>query len=106
MISYSYVLGGIAVMAIVTYLTRMLPLVFFRKKITNRTVHSAIFYMPYAVLSAMTFPAIFTATSSLYSALAGLICALLLAYYRKGLLTVALGATAAALVVELLLPLF
>lgn len=99
----SYVLTAVAVMAVVTYLPRMIPLTFFRKKITNRTVRSALYYMPYAVLSAMTFPAILSATSSLYSALAGLAAALALAYARKGLLTVAVGATGAALVVELLL---
>ena len=101
--NYSYVLGGIAVMALVTYLPRMAPLVFFRKKITNRTVRSALYYMPYAVLAAMTFPAILSSTSSIYSALAGLVAAVVLAYFRRGLLTVAVGATAAALVVELLL---
>ena len=51
----------------------------------------------------MTFPAILSSTSSIYSRVAGLVAALVLAYFRAGLLTVAVGATAAALVVELLL---
>lgn len=49
----------IAVMALVTYLIRMLPLVIFRKKIENRFIRSFLYYIPYAVLAAMTFPAVF-----------------------------------------------
>ena len=47
----------IAVMALVTYLIRMLPLVIFHKKIENRFIRSFLYYIPYAVLAAMTFPA-------------------------------------------------
>ena len=46
------------VMAGVTYLIRMLPLVLCRKKIENRFIRSFLYYIPYAVLSAMTIPAI------------------------------------------------
>ena len=59
-----YIISAIAVMAIVTYLVRMLPFVIFRKKITNVRVKSFLYYVPYAVLSAMTFPAIFTSTGT------------------------------------------
>ena len=55
----------IAVMALVTYLIRMLPLVIFRKKIENRFIRSFLYYIPYAVLAAMTFPAVFSSTGSL-----------------------------------------
>lgn len=48
------------VMAGVTYLIRMLPLVFFRQPIRNRFARSFLHYVPYAALSAMTFPAIFS----------------------------------------------
>ena len=50
----------IAVMAGVTYLVRMLPFVIFRKKITSPFIKSVLYYMPYAVLTAMTIPAVFT----------------------------------------------
>ena len=85
----------IAVMALVTYLIRMLPLVIFRKKIENRFIRSFLYYIPYAVLAAMTFPAVFSST--------GLIVALLLAFFEKGLLTVALSSCVAVFVIEFLI---
>ena len=93
----------IAVMAVVTYLIRMLPFTLFRKEIKSAFFRSFLAYVPYAVLGAMTFPSIFYATSSLPSAIAGTVVALALAFFRRTLLTVALGASGAALAVELLL---
>ena len=93
----------IAVMAVVTYLIRMLPFTLFRKEIKSAFFRSFLAYVPYAVLGAMTFPSIFYATSSLPSAIAGTVVALALAFFRRSLLTVALGASGAALAVELLL---
>ena len=95
-----YVLTCIFLMAAVTYLVRMLPPTIFRKRINNRFIRSFLAYVPYAVLAAMTFPAILESTSSLWSALAGLAVALLLAWKNRSLLTVALGAVAAVFVVE------
>ena len=77
--STGYIIAGIAVMALVTYLVRVLPIVIFRKKITNRTVKSFLYYVPYAVLSAMTFPAIFTSPGTSPSAIAGCTVAVILA---------------------------
>lgn len=93
----------IAVMALVTYLIRMLPLVIFRKKIENRFIRSFLYYIPYAVLAAMKFPAVFSSTGSVWSAVAGLIVALLLAFFEKGLLTVALSSCVAVFVIEFLI---
>ena len=95
-----YLIAGLAVMALVTYLVRVLPMVIFRKKITNVWVKSFLYYVPYAVLSAMTFPAIFTSTGSYPSAVAGCGAAVVLAYFKKGLLTVAVGAAAAVFIVQ------
>ena len=78
-----------------TYLIRMLPLVLVKKKVENGFIRSFLFYVPYAVLGAMTVPAVFYATDSVFSAAAGLGVALVLALCRKGLLTVAVGATLA-----------
>ena len=100
--STGYIVAGIAVMALVTYLVRVLPIVIFRKKITNVRVKSFLYYVPYAVLSAMTFPAIFISTGTYPSAIAGCITAIVLAYFKKGLLTVAVGAAAAVFVVQML----
>lgn len=93
----------ILVMAGVTYLIRMLPLTLVRGRIESTFVKSFIFYVPYAVLSAMTIPAIFYSTSSLASALAGLAVAIILAFIGKSLLTVALSACASVFVVELIM---
>ncbi|MCF2651128.1 AzlD domain-containing protein [Anaeromassilibacillus senegalensis] len=98
------VLLYIAVMAVVTYLIRMLPLTLIRRKITNRYIRSFLYYVPYATLSAMTFPAILTATGSVISAAIGFAAALLLAFRGKSLLTVAVFASAVVLVCELILP--
>ena len=92
-----------AVMAIVTYLIRMIPFTLFRREIRSPFFRSFLAYVPYAVLGAMTFPSVFYATSSLPSAVVGTLVALLLAYFRRSLLTVAVGASAAALAVELLM---
>ena len=100
--STGYIISGIAVMALVTYLIRMLPFVIFRKKITNVRVKSFLYYVPYAVLSAMTFPAIFASTGTYPSAIAGCVTAVLLAYFKRGLLTVAVGAAAAVFAVQML----
>ena len=93
----------IAVMAVVTYLIRMLPFTLFRKEIKSAFFSSFLAYIPYAVLGAMTFPSIFYATASLPSAITGTAVALTLAFFRRSLLTVALGASGAALAVELVM---
>ncbi|MEG2597126.1 MAG: AzlD domain-containing protein [Oscillospiraceae bacterium] len=98
--NYQRILIAIFIMALVTYLPRMLPLAIFRKKIQSRFLQSFLSYVPYAVLAAMTFPEIFTSTACFLSALTGTIVALLLAYRSKGLLTVALSATATVFVTE------
>ena len=87
-------------MAGVTYLIRMLPLVLAKKEITNTYIKSFLYYVPYACLAAMTFPAILHATDSIYSALAGFAVAIIAAYREKSLLTVALLACAAVFIVE------
>ena len=91
------------VMAGVTYLVRMLPLVFFRRKITSRFVRSFLYYVPYTVLAVMTFPGIFYATGSPVTATVGAAVAVVLAFFGKGLLTVAAGSCAAVFIAELLI---
>lgn len=96
----------IFVMAAITYLIRMLPLALSKKEITNQYIKSFLYYVPYACLAAMTFPAILYSTASLYSALAGLITAIIAAYRGKSLLIVALAACVAVFLVERILPFF
>lgn len=89
-------------MSVVTYLVRAVPFVAFRKKVNNRFFRSFLYYIPYTVLAAMTFPAILYATSSCIPAIAGTAAALVLAYLGRGLVTVSLSACGTALVVEFL----
>lgn len=96
-------LCAVAVMAGVTYLIRMVPLALLQKRITSRFLRSFLFYVPYAVLGAMTFPAVLSSTGSVGSAAAGLLVAVVLALRGKGLLTVALAACGAVLAAEWLL---
>ena len=91
----------IAVMALTTYLVRMLPLVAFRQRITSRFARSFFYYIPYAVLSAMTFPAIFYSTGSILTASVGVAVAMLLAFCGQSLLVVSLAASLAAFLVGL-----
>ena len=92
----------IVTMALTTYLIRMLPLTLFRKPIQSRFLRSFLHYVPYACLSAMTFPAILSSTASLVSGAAAFAVALILAMKNKSLLTVSLGSSAAVLVSEFL----
>jgi len=80
----------ILVMAGVTYLIRMIPLVAFRKKITSRYLQSLLFYVPYAVLSAMTFPYILYSTGNIWTALIGTVVALIASICKQSLIIVAL----------------
>lgn len=96
-------IGSITVMAVVTYATRVIPLVLLRKDITNVYIRSFLTYIPYAVLGCMTLPAILYSTSSMISAGAGLLVAAILAYKEKSLLTVAASACVVVFVVEKLL---
>ena len=100
--SNMYIVCGIAVMAITTYLIRCTPMVLFRKRIENVWVRSFLHYVPYAVLGAMTFPAVFSSTGTTASAVAGSVVAIVLAYFKRSLLTVALGAAATVFVVQAL----
>ena len=90
-------------MAGVTYLVRMLPMVLIKKKIQNRFLLSFLYYITYAVLTVMTVPAILYSTSSVLSAVVGTATALVLAFFNKGLLTVAGFSCAAVLITELIL---
>ncbi|MBQ8030738.1 MAG: AzlD domain-containing protein [Butyrivibrio sp.] len=96
---YLYIL----LMAGVTYLIRALPLTLIRREINSRFIRSFLHYVPYATLAAMTFPAILSATDYLISSLIGFLVALVLAFNKKSLLTVAGFACLSAFVVELFL---
>jgi len=81
----------ITIMASITYICRMLPIVFIRRKIKNKYFRSFLIYLPYGVMAAMVFPKIFFTTASIYSGILGAIVAFILAYKKRGLLVVALS---------------
>ena len=95
------ILLAILVMAGVTYLIRVLPLVLIRREIKNKTVRSFLHYVPYVTLSVMTFPAILTATAVIWSALAALAVAVLLSLRGCKLPVVAAAACVTVFAVEL-----
>lgn len=94
---YIYIL----IMAVVTYLIRTLPLTLIKKEIKNKYIRSFLHYVPYVTLSAMTFPAIITATQSPISGTIGLVVAVVLAFLNRSLFTVATAACAAVFLCEL-----
>ena len=93
----------ILVMAGVSYLIRAVPLVLIRREITNKTVRSFLYYVPYVTLSVMTFPAILEAAQSPWSGLAALVVGILMAWWGRSLFQVAVGSCLVVLVAELFL---
>ena len=89
-----------------TYLVRAIPFAAFQKKITNRFIRSFLYYIPYAVLAAMTFPAALYATGHISSAAVGLLVGGFFALKGKGLTFVAVVSCVSALAVELILKFF
>ena len=97
------VLAYIFAMAFVTYLIRLAPFVLFRKKIKSAFIKSLLYYLPYAVLSAMVIPAVFSSTGSFITAIIGLAAAIILALFNRSLIVVALGASFAVFVSGILI---
>ncbi len=100
--SLKYCLTAILIMALVTYLPRVLPITIFRGRIRSRYIRTFLDYTPYAVLGALTFPEIFYYTGNVLSAVAGTLVALILAYFKRGLVIVALAAILAVYIVQLI----
>lgn len=92
----------ILIMALVTYLIRMVPFVLIRKKIKSRYIRNCLYYIPYAVLGAMTIPEIFYSTGERITAAAGFVVAVLLALRNKSLIIVAVCSSLAAYLVGLI----
>ena len=93
----------IAVMALVTYLIRVLPLTLIRREIKNVTLRSFLYYVPYVTLSVMTFPAMMQSTGSEWSGLAAFLAAVALAWRGFSLFSVTVAACVLVLVIELVI---
>jgi len=98
--------GYVLVMALTTYLIRVVPLTLLRRPIRSRFVKSFLHYVPYACLTAMTFPAILYDTAFAASGAAALVIGIWLAYRGKSLLAVSLGSCAAVFLTEQILTFF
>ncbi|MCR5542613.1 MAG: AzlD domain-containing protein [Eubacterium sp.] len=103
--TYSTFFIYLAIIAISTYLVRAIPFALINKKIENKFIRSFLHYIPYAVLTAMTIPAIFTATTSVIAAALGFAVAVILALYNKSLTTVALLSCLTVYIVEMIIKL-
>ena len=101
-VSFTEFLIYVAVMAGVTYLLRLLPMLFMRKKITNVFIRSVLYYIPYSVLAVMTVPAIFFATPHLITSIVAFLTAIIIAYIGKSLLIVATGSATSVFICELI----
>ena len=96
---YLYILG----MWLVTYLIRVLPLTLIRREITNKTIRSFLFYVPYVTLAVMTFPSILSATQTPVSAALALVAGLVMAWFGLSLFQVSVLCCAVVFIVELIL---
>ncbi len=94
---------SLCIMILTIYFIRLSPFLLIRKPIQNRFIKSFLFYVPYVTLSVMTFPAIIYATGSIYSGIIALVVAMVVAWIRGDLFTVALASCAAVFVSELFL---
>lgn len=97
MSNYVYIFA----MAATTFLIRVLPLTLIRREITNKTIRSFLYYVPYVTLAVMTFPAILSATNSVYSATAALVIAIILAWRGKSLFVVSVISCITVFILEL-----
>ena len=92
-----YILLMVLAMAVVTYLIRLIPFVLFKKKIKSRFIKSLLYYIPYAVLTAMTFPTIFFVTGSVITGAVGAVVAIIAALSKRSLIVVAVLSVLAVL---------
>ena len=94
---YVYIL----VVAAVTYAIRALPLTLIRKPIKNKFIRSFLYYVPYVTLTVMTFPAIISATDSIYSGIAAFVLGIVIAYLTENLFIVAISSCVTVFIIEL-----
>ena len=90
------------IMVLTTYLLRVVPLLLIRKKINNEFIKSVLYYIPFTVLTTMTFPAALYVTDHIASAFIGLAFAIICALKIKNLTVVALISCIAVLLTEII----
>jgi len=107
----SYLVICMFLMFLTTYLIRVIPIGFVRRKLENEWIQDFIYYIPFCVLSAMTFPDVFYSTTATgvephitVSAVIATTVAIIMSWRRRGLVAVAIVAVLVAIAVELVLP--
>ena len=90
----------IAVMALVTYLCRALPLTLMRKPIENQFVQSFLYYVPYVTLAVITFPAVIQVTQTPAAGAGAMLVEIILAWFGASLFKIAAASCIAVLVIE------
>lgn len=93
----------IIIMAVVTYLIRMLPLTLIRKEIKNKYIKSFLYYVPFVTLAVMVFPDIIYCTGNKISAILGFAVALILGYFGKSLIMVSAISCLTVFITELII---
>ena len=93
----------ILISGLVSYLIRVLPLTLIRKPIRSRFIRSFLYYVPYATLAVMTFPAIITSTGTPVSGLIALAAGVYCSWRGRSLPFVAAVCCIAVLVTELIM---
>lgn len=96
-----YLLLSLVILAVVTYIPRVIPLII-NKKIESNYIKSILYYMPYCVLASMTFPAILYSTSNIISSLIGTIVGIILAYRGNSLIRVAVISVVTVYLIDIL----
>lgn len=91
----------VVAMGIVTYIPRMLPMVFLQKVRLPGRVRRFLEFVPYAVLASLIFPGILFSVEHIESAVAGGVVAVLLSALRVNLILVVIGGISGVFVADL-----
>lgn len=82
---YLYIL----ISAAVSFALRVLPLTLIRNRITNKTLSSFLYYVPYVTLAVMTFPAIIDAAENPLAGIVALAAGIAAAFFGAGMFSIA-----------------
>ncbi len=96
----------VLIMALVTYVIRMLPMAFMRRKIKSQFLQSFFFYIPYTVLASMTFPYVVYSTGNIYAGIIGTVVAIIASLTKRSLIIVAMLSALAVLIFNYAIILF
>ena len=91
------------VMSAVSFIIRVLPVTLIRRQIKNRFIRSLLYYLPYATLAVMTFPAILSISENPLCGAAAFAASVITAWFTKNLFLSALFGCAAAFLAAIIL---